>query len=273
MKITRQHYFALGTSLLLIVILLIFFRNTRFIYFLIGLAFVIGALPFFITFLSELGREREKEEQFLEFSRDLAESVAVGIPISRAILKMAERDYGSLSPYVKKLANQIALGIPFKKALKTFAKDVKNKVVSRSVNIIIQAEESGGKIGSILGEVVKSIREIEDIKKERRTLMYSQIMQGYIIFTVFLVIILVLQFWLLPQMKGITDLSGDSTITFEDTQFFNKILLALLFIQSIFMGLVIGQLSEGSIKAGIKHSALLILMAYLIVSIAHALIV
>ncbi len=156
--------------------------------------------------------------------------------------------------------------------MQVFARDTKNKIISRSANIIIQAEESGGKIGSILDNVAKGVREIEDIKKERKSAMYGQVIQGYVIFTIFLVIILVLQLWLIPQMQGITQLGGESQMSFESVGFLNNSLLILLFIQSFFIGLVIGQLSEGNIRSGIKHSVILIILAYLIVSIAHALV-
>lgn len=276
-----MHYFGIGMALLItIIVLFIHFaiKETKFLFFFIGIAVIVAIAPFFMEFLIETGRQKEKETEFLEFCRDLAEGVSVGVPISKSILKVEDKDYGSLSPHIKKLANQISLGIPFRKALQVFARDTKNKIISRSANIIIQAEESGGKIGSILDNVAKGVREIEDIKKERKSAMYGQVIQGYVIFTIFLVIILVLQLWLIPQMQEITQLGGESEIggesqmSFESVGFLNNSLLVLLFIQSFFIGLVIGQLSEGNIRSGIKHSVILLVLAYLIVSIAHALV-
>ena len=46
--------------------------------------------------------------------------------------------------------------------------------------------------------------------------------------------------------------------------------LILVLVQSLFTGLVVGKLSEGNIKSGIKHSAILIAAAYLIITGARA---
>ncbi len=274
MEIATRHYFGIGAAAVLLAVdfYLLSIGETRFFFFLLGIVAVIGALPFFTSFLVEMGREKEKEEMFLEFSRDLAEGVASGIPIPKSVLNVAERDYGSLSPYIKKLANQISLGISFRKSLTTFAEDTKNKIVSRSVNIIIEAEESGGEIGSTLDSVAKSVSEVEDIKKERRSIVYNQIVQGYMIFLMFIAIMLILQLWLLPEIQKVSELSGgEFSGTTDSTKFINNALFSLIIMQSIFTGLVIGQLSEGRILPGIKHSVILVVLAYLIVTAAHAL--
>jgi len=274
MEIVTRHYFGIGAAAVLLAVdfYLLSIGETRFFFFLLGIVAVIGALPFFTSFLVEMGREKEKEEMFLEFSRDLAEGVASGIPIPKSVLNVAERDYGSLSPYIKKLANQISLGISFRKSLTTFAEDTKNKIVSRSVNIIIEAEESGGEIGSTLDSVAKSVSEVEDIKKERRSIVYNQIVQGYMIFLMFIAIMLILQLWLLPEIQKVSELSGgEFSGTADSTKFINNALFLLIIMQSIFTGFVIGQLSEGRILPGIKHSVILVVLAYLIVTAAHAL--
>ena len=69
-----------------------------------------------------------------------------------------------------------------------------------------------------------------------------------------------------------TDLPGSSGIGFgrsgnEDSinpAEFSRAFLALLIAQGFFAGLIIGKLSEGNIKAGIKHSFIMVAMAVLI---------
>jgi len=273
MEFTTRHYFGIGVALLLLIIAVIFFKDSRFFFFILGIVGIVAALPFFTAFLVGIGREREKEEMFLEFSRDLAEGVAAGIPIPKSVLNVSDKDYGSLAVHVRKLANQISLGIPFRRALLTFAEDSKNKVLRRSISIIIEAEESGGEIGSTLDSVAKSVSEVEDIKKERRSIMYNQVVQGYMIFLMFIVIMIILQIWLLPKIQEVSALSTGSgfvTSTPPDVQFLNNTLFILILIQSLFTGLVIGQLSEGKITHGIRHSVILVVVGYLLVTAANA---
>ncbi|HIH34544.1 MAG TPA: hypothetical protein HA223_04770 [Nanoarchaeota archaeon] len=272
MELSARHYLGIGAAIILLLVDTFLFRDSRFFFFILGIVAVIAGLPFFVTLLIEMGREKEKEEMFLEFCRNLAEGVASGIPISKSIITVADKDYGSLTPHIRKLANQISLGIPFKKAITTFAQDTKNRIVKRSVHIIIEAEESGGEIGTTLDNVAKSVSEVEDIKKERRSIIYNQVVQGYMIFLMFIVIMLILQLWLLPKIAEVTELSGQ--VEFQSavggTQFLNNALFVLIMLQAIFTGLVIGQLSEGKLMPGIKHSIIMIVLSYLIVTAAHA---
>ena len=207
MELSARHYLGIGAAIILLLVDTFLFRDSRFFFFILGIVAVIAGLPFFVTLLIEMGREKEKEEMFLEFCRNLAEGVASGIPISKSIITVADKDYGSLTPHIRKLANQISLGIPFKKAITTFAQDTKNRIVKRSVHIIIEAEESGGEIGTTLDNVAKSVSEVEDIKKERRSIIYNQVVQGYMIFLMFIVIMLILQLWLLPKIAEVASIS------------------------------------------------------------------
>jgi flagellar protein FlaJ len=242
---------------------------------------VIGGFPFFLFLILETKDLREKESMFLEFSRDLVGNVRAGTPISKAILNIQSKDYGSLTPYIRKLANQISLGIPIKTALETFARDLDSQTISRAINIISESEKAGGQIEDILESVVRSVSQIEKLKKERRSAMYTLVVQGYIIFLIFIVIMLVMEFKILSIATGLGEMTGSSgdiggslggnigglmggsggTASAAELA---RPFLWLLIVQSIFTGLVIGKLSEGSIKAGLKHSFILLVLSVLI---------
>ncbi|MEK6820602.1 MAG: type II secretion system F family protein [Nanoarchaeota archaeon] len=228
-------------------------------YFIVGVAVIISVLPFVFSLILESSREKENNEMFLEFSRNLAESVKAGTPISRSIMNLREKYYGSLTPHIKKLANQISLGIPVKKALEIFARDVDSRVISRAVTLIGEAEKAGGEIEGILESVAGSVNEIEKLKKERMSAIYSLVVQGYIIFFVFIVIMLIMQFKILPMTSEISAGAGEikelggAGESYEMEEL-TKPILYLLVVQGLFTGLVIGKLAEGSLKAGVKHS-------------------
>ncbi len=265
------------TGILIIMFSAFFLR--KLFYFMLGISIIIMVLPFIISLIAESGREKEKEEMFLEFARNLVESVRAGTPISKSIINIATKNYASLTPHVKKLANQIKIAIPVKQALKTFASDIKNKVISRSVELIIEAETSGGEIGSVLDAIVKSVNEIEDLKKERQARVFSMVIQGYIIFLIFVVIMLFVEIKFMPLIAGaLTGTEIQTTglgITFGgggvSTEIIERSFFILLLVQALFAGLVIGKLSQGSIKYGIKHSTILLIFTFLIVNAARAL--
>lgn len=282
MKLMKQHYAGIAIGIVILIADLALFMGQKIFAFMIGIALVVVALPFVMTFMTEVGREKEKEEMFLEFARNLVESVKAGTPISKSIINVGKKEYGSLTPYVNKLANQIAIGIPVSHALVTFANDVKNRVVSRSIYLIIQAEKSGGQIDLILESTAKSVSEVEDIQKERQSSMYNLVIEGYIIFFIFLIIMIAVQTKFIPAMlKTVSDSGagagmegigfgsggGSSAISNE---LLGNLFLAMIIVQGFFCGLVIGKLSEGNVKAGVKHSMIIVAMAYLITTGAQA---
>lgn len=146
-------------SLILAIALLladfVFFSGDKIFYLLLVFAFLIGSLPLVIYLIKEGKREKENNEMFLEFTRNLVESIKTGVPISKSIINLRNKDYGTLSIHIKKLANQISLGIPIQQALETFGKDSESKTIIRALELISQAEKAGGDIGDILDSVAK----------------------------------------------------------------------------------------------------------------------
>lgn len=265
MKLDKKQLLAFAFAIIIIVVDLIFFWKQRIFYFLVSISAIIIALPFVVNSMLESSKQKENDEMFLEFSRNLVESVRAGTPISKSILNVKGRYYGSLTPYINKLGNQIALGIPVKTAFENFAEDVGSRTISRAVGLISEAEKAGGNIESILDSVASSIGEIEKLKKERKAAIYNLVVQGYIIFLVFIVIMLVLQYKILAMTAGLVgagEIEGISigSVTPDEMA---KPFLSLLIVQGIFAGLTIGKLAEGNVKSGIKHSFILSILAVL----------
>ncbi|MEM0465733.1 MAG: type II secretion system F family protein [Candidatus Pacearchaeota archaeon] len=280
-KLNKTQIIGLILALAITILSYIFLEknNPDLFYFLVGISFIIGGLPFFMMILIESKQNVEKEEMFLEFSRALVESVKAGTPISKSIFNIKNKNYGILNPYIEKLANQIALGIPIKNSFETFARDVNSPTISRSINIISEAEKAGGKIDDILESVVKSVTQVEKLRKERKAAMYTLIVQGYIIFMIFIVIMLVMQFKILPiaaeMGRSMSSSGGDISVGGSLGGIFGGSAIAtpeelvrpflwLLIVQGFFAGLVIGKLSEGSMRSGLKHSFILLVLALII---------
>ena len=270
MKITRTHII-ISVMAVLVIALAFFFTKSTVFYFILGVGIIIGVSPFVFSIVKEATDEGEKEEIFVEFTRNLVESVKTGIPISKSIINVKDKPYGILSENVKKLANQIYIGIPLVKALQTFSRDVGNKTISRAITLIGQAEKSGGDIGEILESVANAVSTSDKLNKERKAAISTLVVQGYIIFLVFIVIIIVLQFRLIPMIfsignLGLTSTGGVST-TAQASQInqleISNAFLYLLLIQGFFSGLIIGKLSERSLKAGLKHSFILMVISFL----------
>ena len=271
MELKISHWTGMIIGIILIGISFFFYGEVYFLV-IIGTGFLIGVTPFVIGAVKESAIADEKEEMFLEFARNLVESVKTGTPISKSILQVRKRPYGALSPHVEKLANQISMGIPLNQALVIFSKDVNNSTIARALTLIGQAERAGGDIGMILESVANAVNTSDTLKKERKAKIHTLVVQGYIIFVVFIVIILVMQFRIIPMvsgMGGVGGVLGGGAGQDISQQEISSAFMYLLLIQGLFSGLVIGKLSQNSVKAGIKHSFAFMIMAFLSSSVAN----
>ena len=160
-------------------------------------------------------------------------------------------------------------------ALLNFSNDTRNKVIKRSVSIVSEAEKSGGSMDEVLDAVTSSVIDIKKMREERRASVYSQQIQGYIVFFIFIAIMLVLQAYLLPKISDIaTGLMGPSLggstggLVSEGVkiQKIGDIFIWLIMIQGFFAGLMIGKFSEGSVKYGIKHALILCTVSYILIT-------
>ena len=277
--INKAQIIGMIMALIIVIIDVIFFKGTNLFYFVGGIAFIIGGFPFFLYLIFENNSLREKETMFLEFSRDLVENVRSGTPISKSILNIRKKDFGALNPHINKLANQISLGIPIQIAFETFGRDLNSQTISRAITIISESEKAGGQIETILDSVVKSVSQIEKLRKERRSAIYNLVVQGYIIFFIFIIIILIMEFKILPIATGLTDslggVSGNEVVgeiggalggggQIATPEQLTRPFLWFIVVQGFFTGLVIGKLSEGKIRPGLKHSFILVVVAILI---------
>ena len=264
---------------LAVIVVAYFFSSEKYFALFLGIGILVGVLPVILKIVRENKINNEKEDMFLEFARNLVESVKTGTPISKSIINMQNKNFGALSPHVKKLASQISLGIPFNRALKYFSDDVNNHSISRSLTLIGQAERAGGDIGEILESVAGAVTMSDKLKKERKSAISTLVSQGYIIFLVFIVIILVLQFQILPMVSGIGSIGDTLGIgagsavhsSNVDQKGISDAFLYLILTQGLFTGLTIGKLAEGNVKAGVKHSFWLMFLSFIASTLANIL--
>ncbi len=276
MELKKIHWIGIISGIVIMGLSFLFW-GTRFFFFIFWFGVLIGGFPFIFTTIQSTRVAGEKEEMFMEFTRNLVESVKTGTPISKSIINMRKKPFGVLSKNVEKLANQISLGIPLNTALQIFAKDINNNTVSKTITLIGQAERAGGNIGEILESVAKAVNMADKLKKERKATISTLVVQGYIIFFVFMIIVLVMQFYIIPMISGIANVGGlglgggtsTPTGTGLEAADISRSFLYLLLIQGLFSGLTIGKLSEGNIKSGIKHSFALMSLSFLVSAVAN----
>lgn len=257
---------ATGVGILLVILAIIFLNRT--LYFQTALVFSILAagLPYIISQYILYLRAKEIEQNLPDFLRDVAESNRSGMPLITALTNASKSDYGALSQEMKIISSQISWGVAFEDALYKLAERVKSKMVRQAMLIIIESHKSGGNIADILETVSTDIRSLKKIETERRSKLKVYLVSMYFIFLLFLGILVVLTKSFIPatpQLNEAAGLVGGSTSTVSEAEF-KQFFFHLCIVQALFSGLVAGQMGEGNILSGIKHSVAMILITLVI---------
>jgi len=234
------------------------------------IAVIMFVAPIALIRYYEISKVKVLENFFPQFMRDLVESVRSGMTLPQAIDSVSGNDYGHLSKYVKKLNAQLNWGIPFEKALLNFSKGTRSKVIGRIASTIIESHRFGGNITSIFEAISSTAIEIERLREERRLYINSQLITGYVIFFVFLVVIIGLQRFLVPTLTEVVveEVTTAPRTEQEMMDEYTGIFRNLILLQGLFAGLVIGKMAEGMIAGGIKHSLFLMIIGIVIHTIA-----
>ncbi len=231
---------------------------------LFGIILVLG--PILTIRYYQFAIRGEYEDRFPDFLRDIVEGVRSGMSLPQSIQNAAGNDYGRLSPKVNAMSAKLEWGIPFDKVLSDFAEQTDSQIIRRAVNTIIQTYESGGNVSEVLETVGKNIKEIKQLERERESELYGEVLTGYLVYFIFIGVLIALINYLVPALSFSGDIGplsgggGQSTSALINQ--YRPIFRNLVVIQAVFSGLVIGKLSEGELRAGAKHVAVLLAAGY-----------
>ncbi|MCJ7429387.1 MAG: type II secretion system F family protein [Candidatus Nanohaloarchaeota archaeon QJJ-5] len=207
----------------------------------------------------------EIEDRFPDFLRDVVEGTRSGMSLPQAIKNTEGNDYGRMTPHVEKISAKLDWGIPFETVMHDFAEKTDSTIIRRAVNTIIQTYQSGGNVTDVLESVGNNIQEIKELEQERESELYGEMITGYVVYFIFLIVLIALMRYLVPALSfpgDIGPLGNQGMTAAELINTYRPIFRDLVIIQSVFSGLVIGKLSEGELRAGGKHIAILMAVGY-----------
>jgi flagellar protein FlaJ len=204
---------------------------------------------------------KDIEERFPDFLRDVTENIKTGMTLTQAIIATKNSYYGALTPHIRKIVTKIDWSIPFDEVLREFSSRT-TPLIKKTVSTIIETYSGGGDITQILEATGKTIKEINKIRKERFSAIYSQMITGYMIYFIFIGVLIVLQKYLMPSLLSFSSAEGGMGSLEGTTEMYSDIFQWLILIEGFFSGLVVGKMAEGSLLAGLKHSFILIIIGY-----------
>ena len=239
---------------------------------------------------------REMELRFPNFLRDLVESTRAGLPLHKAIISVNKNNYGPLSKEINKMSHQLSWNVSIEKVLEQARQRLsRSDSLNKMFRVMIETYKSGGSVDDTLSSLSSTLSTIQETQKERKSTLSQYVVAMYIISFVFIGIVVAINKLLVPIFSTtgvggtsiIGSLSGNPcdaclysggiactpcylyfnicTVMGVPKANISCYYLALFYsisaIQAITGGLVAGQIGEGSVKAGIKHSLILFVVA------------
>src|SRR4030042_1359498 len=198
------------------------------------------------------------DEHLPDLFRSIVQAQEIGMTLPKALEEATKRDYGPLTPELKKMTVQISWGASFEEALLAFGRRVGTVLTTRTVPMIIEASRSGGRVEKVFEPMGKFIQTTNLLEKERKTQTrpYIAIIYGALLVFLFTIVLLFKTFF--TSAEGVPLLSTP-TMTPAEMQ---RIFFHLSLIQGLFGGLVAGKMVEGTMSAGLKHSLVMMLLGF-----------
>jgi flagellar protein FlaJ len=226
-------------------------------------ALIIAVFPTAVLHYIDFRWRKAIDEHLPDFFRSIVQAQETGMTFPQALDEAAKRNYGALTPELRKMTAQISWGMTFEEALKAFGRRVNTVLVQRIVPLVIEAGHSGGRIERVFEPMGKFIQTTLLVQKERRNQTKPYIAIIYVAFFVFLFTIVLLFKSFFVSIEGLSVLGTGIMSSTE----IRRIFFHMTTVQAFFGGLVSGKMGEGTISAGLKHSLVLMLCGFIAVKL------
>ena len=230
-------------------------------------AIVVIAIPLFIFVNDRIKKSadiRKMEEVFPDFIELMASNLRAGTTIEKALLMSSRKEFAPLDVEISLLGKDIVAGKEVTLALSQMAERIKSGKITKTIDLIISGIKSGGNISVLLEETAVNMRERSFIEKRASSnvLMYE-------IFIFFAVAIgAPLLFGLSAALVQImTNILSSIPITEApvnapfvmtkvtvSVEFVSYLSIIFLAITSLLASMIIGLVSNGDEKTGLKYS-------------------
>jgi len=207
-----------------------------------------------------------------------------GMTIVESFRRVKNSDLGGLTPELERTWRDIQWGSDVETALKRMDRRIDSPVVTRAVTLATNAMETSDDIAPVLEIAADEARSTHVLNRQRKQTMLTYLVVIYVAFLVFLGIMAALMVSFIPAIEdvmaqmaastsgsggaaptgglGLTGSSGDLNISGYETVFFHVTL-----VQATCSGLVAGQLGQGSVKDGVKHSTIMLVITYIVFTV------
>ena len=235
----------------------------------VAIALVISSGPPAIVQLKASAEKASTEKGVTLFLQDLTETRKTGLAPERCIETLSEREYGSFSKHLKKITAELSWGIPLRKVFMDFVRRTKSWATQIVMFLLVETIDVGGGTIAMIESLAKFCTTTQEVEREKKMAVKPYIMMPY--FAALMLVATTVM--MLTFTTKTVSLAGPGAATSPvDIDSLLVIFSTSVIIHSYLIGLVGGKISEESVAAGFKHSALLTIIAIVAAKVAPSLI-
>ena len=237
---------------------------------------IITMVPSFMYTYMKRRRLRKYELAFPTFLSNVHSMLEAQLTLPQAIEVAKDSGYGPLDPLVARMQNRLEMGVTFPEAFKLFAKETGSKSIQSAVSILFSAYTAGGgRLTAIFKATADNMRKAQALRMNRESQMKAMVLTGYLVFFLFLAVVIILNSSIFAM--GGMDAAGNGTAMgdnpfSQDNPFlgagaqidYTPNIFYLFLVQAFFSGLLLGEISEGSLVAGLKHITTLLIATFVV---------
>jgi len=224
----------------------------------VAIALIISAVPPAFVHSKISSRKSSIERGIASFLRDLTEIRKTGLSPEKCIENLSNRDYGEFTKELRKMSSDLSWGIPMRKVVMDFVHRTKSWMSQIVMFLLIEAVDVGGGTIAMIESLARFNTMTQDVEKEKKMNVRPYLLMPYFC-AILLVATTLMTLIFTTQTVGMTGSSGAANV--PDIGFLTMIFTISVITHCYLIGLVAGKISEESLAAGFKHSALLVIIA------------
>jgi flagellar protein FlaJ len=235
----------------------------------VSIALVISSAPPAVVQMRLSAEKASTEKGATLFLQDLTETRKTGLAPEKCIETLSKREYGSFSKHLKKITAELSWGIPLRKVFMDFVHRTKSWTTQIVMFLLVETVDVGGGTIAMIESLAKFSTTTQQVEKEKKMAVKPYIMMPYF---AALMLVATTVMMLTFTTKTVGMVGGGSSANQPDVGALMIIFSTSVIIHSYLIGLVGGKISEESVAAGFKHSALLTVIAIVAAKVAPTLI-
>ncbi|MBT4136188.1 hypothetical protein HOD75_01820 [archaeon] len=249
-----------------------------------GIALIAIPILFFIYFyikdiLKKTERIKKIEGIFPDFLQLMSSNLRAGMTIDRAMLLSSRPEFAPLDAEIIQTGKDIATGKDIGSSLMAMSKRINSPKINKTILLIISGIKAGGDIAILLEETAVSMRERGFVEKKAASNVLMYVIFIFLAVSIFAPALFSLSVILVKVLtsilSGLPEIESTASLPFSlskvsvSVNFIKYFSLIFMIVIDVFASLILGLVSKGEEKEGLRFLPIILVLSITIFFIAQ----